>query len=306
MRKTLLAAVLFAISTSASAYQWELDANLGLAFASVDSPSGEDDGDGDGDGRFLVAGTYYLQDVSTQQGPLDEAEFLTKASKVKLGIGYHGEYDSLAYRFDEGVIGRSTGLEVKNVMDDYIVVGAVSYGKLDGSRDLEVIRQSRVAIGFGRYLTDTTALVVSYVNNEDNRDYLPSVGGGIVYREDQGLDIAAKTFTAFDGGQSISYGGNLALMHTRVLGSNASGMRWELGGHIAYHPTRYWALKAAAFHTDFTENNYVYKRNLLNLTARYYFVETFAADFNLGHISGEDEFGDVSGANLGFKPQFRF
>ncbi len=307
---TLFTSSLLLTSTNILANQWELNAGFAFSAASVKAPPNEY-GDvytlgSEDDINLHLNGSYYFKKLATDVGPLDQAAFLSKSSRASVSFSEQGSYEGLAYRFDPSTYGKTYGMGFKGVIEDYIVVASYNHGELNGAVTTEEVRQNKLALGLGSYLNDTTSITVSYLSNIDNRDYIPAIGSGISYREDRGIDVAGRSFHAYENGQSLGYGANLAVLHTRVAGINASGISYELGGHVSYHPTKYWTIKVEAIHTDFNDNNYVYKRSMINLMTRYYFIEEFALDFTLGHVNGEDEFGTVEGAQLGLGIKSRF
>lgn len=302
------AALLCAVST-ANAYQYEINFGLNAAYTDlkVNGNASENSDQNDGKIRMHLNGIYHLKEVSTEGVPEDEAAFLGKSSSVAARLNYSSQYDSLSYRFDEGSYGKGYGVTLRAVVDDWIL--RTTYDTYNGTSVrsiLDGVDQHRLQIGLGRYISDNTEILFSYIDNNDNRDYVPNIGTGISYRQDEGIDGAFHTFKKFENDQSMSYGANLSILDTTVRGQNASGINYVLGGNVSYYPVNKLTLKARLVFENFSDNNYEIKKHLLNLKARYYFWEAFAMDFNLGHINGEDELGDVEGWILGLGLRSRF
>ncbi len=289
---------------NSQAYRFEVDTDIGLAFEGAKNDRGEVE---DADEKFGISakGTFYFNEVETDKGALEEAAFLNKASSLFVSYDLMGEYYGLASRFSEGVYGKSFGLGGSGVINDYVFLGEYHFGSLNGSYENEDINQSELKVGFGKYLTDLSMLTLSFFSIQDTRDYIPGGGLGVNFREDKGLDLAYKQYVSFQNSQSLSYGGNLILSNSDIIGG-ASGLRWGLKGFISYFPTTQWVLGAALDVEDFSDDDYDFSRVFLDATIRYYFVESFSMGLNAGYIHGKDEIGKVSGvlADLGLR--FRF
>lgn len=307
--KRYLPFCLILAAPSSHAYQYELNLGLNMAYTelNVNGAPSENSDQGDGKFRLHLNGVYHLDEVDTEGVPVDEAAFLGKSSSVGIRLNYAAQGDSLSYRFDDATYGKSYGMTVKAVVDDWIL--RTTFDTFNGTSNrsvLDGVDQQRLQIGLGRYVSDTTSFVISYIDNDDNRDFVPAIGSGIAYRQDEGLDGAVHSFMKLENDQAISYGGNLSILDTTVRGQNASGTNFVLGGNIVYYPVNKLTLKARLVFENFSDNSYKIKRHILNLEARYYFWEAFAMDFNLGHINGEDELGDVEGMNIGLGFRSRF
>lgn len=305
VKKHSLLLLALLLASNVYAYRVEIDADLNIAAATVKDDLGRAL---DGDEKLTVnlGGIFYFEDVKTDKGALEEAAFLNKSSSVRLKQRFKGRYDGLTYRFDEALYGQSTTLGVKGVVDDYIIEGLYDYGKLQSNSGIESnVEQQKLSVGVGKYLTDLTTVIVSYYSIHDTREYT-GFARGVNYREDKGLDTAFKQYVAFDGGQSLSYGGSLALAHSDVFGAGASGLRYAFDGFLSYYPTKSWTLRATVGYEKFSDNDYIYKREAFNLRARYYFFEALSTDLNVGMVYGEDELGDVKGGIVGLGLRLRF
>lgn len=300
----LLFFVSLLLASNIFAYRVELNTALNIGEAKVDAGN---DGTNYNDKISLgLGGTFYFEDVKTDKGPLDEATFLNKSSSVTIEQDLSYDYNEIVYRFDEGVYGKSTTLAAKGVINDYILFAQYDYGKLHGGFENEEVKQQKLTIGAGKYLSDYSTITVAFISLNDTRTYVPAVGFGVNYREDKGLDTAIKYFIPFDNGQSLSCGGNVEITDSDVFGAGASGIRLGLGGFLAYYPTKYWTLRTDIAYENFSDNDYKYRSELVDLTARYYILEALSVSLRFAHMYGKDEIGKISGPLIGLGIRARF
>jgi hypothetical protein len=146
-KTVIVAGVALAISASVQAdYRWEAGAAAERTNIDVDF----DDGDID---KAAIDGTFYLDSVDTSKGPLSEAAFLDHASNVSLGYVYTDADDII-----EDLDGDEYNIDGRYVTDGAGWIFEGSYQRNEPN-DAEIDTYS---LGFGKYLTDATTLIVSY------------------------------------------------------------------------------------------------------------------------------------------------
>jgi len=150
-KTVLVAGIALAVSATAHAdYRWE--ANAAASRTNIDL--GNEDGDVD---RFAIGGSFYLDAVDTQKGPLSEAAFLDHASNISAGYVYT-DLDDIVEDLD----GDEYGISGRYVLDldsiPLIFEGSYTRSTPDFS-DIDTF-----SVGFGAYLTDTTTLVATFGN----------------------------------------------------------------------------------------------------------------------------------------------
>jgi hypothetical protein len=146
-KTAIVAGVALAISASVQAdYRWEVGAAAERTNIDVDF----DDGDID---KAAIDGTFYLDSVDTSKGPLSEAAFLDHASNVSLGYVYTDADDII-----EDLDGDEYKIDGRYVTDSAGWIFEGSYQRNEPN-DAEIDTYS---LGFGKYLTDATTLIVSY------------------------------------------------------------------------------------------------------------------------------------------------
>jgi len=147
--KKLACAVAVGAIMSTSAVADDYQAEIGLIYGKIDTevnigPFGTYSGDAN---TATIFGEVYFDKVDTSKGPLAEASFLSKSSGVMA-----------SYTDIEDADDKSWSLGGRFVLDnDYII--EANYDSLEGD--------SSYGIGFGKYLTENTDLVVSYGSDDD-------------------------------------------------------------------------------------------------------------------------------------------
>ncbi len=148
-KTALVAGVALAISAGAQAdYQWEVDAAIGRTNIDVDFEDGDVD-------KYFIGGSYFLDSVDTSKGPLAEAAFLDHASDVSLSYVYTDADDII-----EDLDGDEYKIDGHYVTDSAGWIFEGSYQRNEPN-DAEIDTYS---LGFGKYLTDATTLVVTYAS----------------------------------------------------------------------------------------------------------------------------------------------
>lgn len=205
-KTALVAGIGLALSVTAQAdYQWELggDYTYGEVSADVKNNSIEnrsEDLDVNAGGLF---GTYYLENVDTSKGPLNEAAFLDHASNITI-FGNDGELDlsSLDRDLDDEDV-TSYGIESRYVaegpgwkLSGWLMDLGYEYIEVGDATEVDVVN-----VGIGKYLTPNTTLVLDYenysVNNGGDTDgyglsldhFFPFSSGGLKVGLDGGKTV---------------------------------------------------------------------------------------------------------------------
>lgn len=149
-KTALIAGIGLALSATAQAdYRWEADA--GITGGDVDA--------------VTVGGTFYLDSVDTSKGPLSEAAFLDHSSYISAGYN-DGKTDG---------DGRDTEFKDYGIDGRYVTDGAgwildLGYERSEPDNPLAGVagpddfQIDTISIGAGKYLTDSTTLVFTYIN----------------------------------------------------------------------------------------------------------------------------------------------
>ncbi len=171
LKKTaIVAGMALAMSTTAQAdYQWELGAAYGTGEFDIADQNPDND-------AISGYGTYFIDAVDDTKGPLAEADFLDRASSISIfaensnidgdliddlgrknyGMATHSVFSDAGWIIDFGY----TRLETDTLRT------SVSAGQLPTDpgvdRPLDTIDVDQFRLGFGKYLTDRTTLVLSY------------------------------------------------------------------------------------------------------------------------------------------------
>jgi hypothetical protein len=153
-KTVLMAGMALAVSAGAQAdYQWQVDAAAGRTNLDYDF----DDGDID---KFGIGGSFFLDSVDTSKGPLSEAAFLDHASNISLSYVYTDADDLV-----EDLDGDEYQIDGRYVTDSAGWIFEGSYDRWEPN-NAEVDTWS---VGFGKYLTDATTLVVSYAEADADK-----------------------------------------------------------------------------------------------------------------------------------------
>lgn len=183
-KTAIVAGVALTISAGVQAdYRWEVGAAAERTNIDVDFEDGDID-------KTAIGGTFYLDSVDVSKGPLAEAAFLDHASNISLSYVYTDADDII-----EDLDGDEYGIDGRYVTDSAGWIFEGSYQRNEPN-NAEVDTYS---LGFGKYLTDATTLVVSYAEADvdeggDTDGYRASVehlwgwsGGGFKLAGNVGL-----------------------------------------------------------------------------------------------------------------------
>jgi len=265
-KTALVAAVGLALSVTAQAendYRWELGADYtrDTVDADVKSSAGNVSDNIDSD-IGTVNGTFYLKPVDTSKGPLAEAAFLDHASSINLAYT-DGEVDlnslnneledkdGQKYAVNTRYVAEGPGWELSGVLVD------LSYVRSEpGEAEIDTY-----GIGIGKYLTDTTTLVLNYqqltVNNGGDTDgysldlehlWPMSNGGGLKATASAGKVVIKDA----DDVDSYALGGTWYINKSLGFGagySNTSQNGYEVSG---------WDVSSSWFVTEMVELSLAY------------------------------------------------
>jgi Putative general bacterial porin len=140
-KAAMVAGLGLALSATAQA-EYNAEANLAIS-------------GGDNDG-FAIGGTYYLDSVDDTKGPLGEAAFLDMSSYVSAAYS-ENEFDDSDNETELVAVGGRYIFGEGNWIVD------VGYSNFDADAAGEL---DTFSISGGKYLTDTTTLILSYANTD--------------------------------------------------------------------------------------------------------------------------------------------
>jgi opacity protein-like surface antigen len=206
MKKLILGTVIAALTT-AGAYAEDYQFELGAAYITGDLSGVDYDG-------FGFSGEAHFDKVDTSKGPLNEAAFLDKSSFVV------ARWLTLEADFPGAEAADNIALEGRFVVGSDWIIEA-DFNDLDGDETI-------LGVGIGRYLNDTTDLVVSYEQYDEadssslgaDIHSLHSLTGGTALAYDAGisyLDSGDENGYELRGGvdyyfnKSVSVGAGLSL-----------------------------------------------------------------------------------------------
>ncbi len=173
-KTAIVAGIALAVSAAAQAdYQWELGAAYGTGEFDIGAQNPDND-------QISGYGTYFIDAVDDTKGPLAEAAFLDRASSISL-FAVNANIDGDGIRD----LGRKNyGLEIRAVSSDAGWITDFGYSREENDtlrtslsagqlptipvvgRGLDTIDIDRFKVGFGKYLTDRTTLVASYIYSD--------------------------------------------------------------------------------------------------------------------------------------------
>ncbi len=264
LQKSLLAMMMFAAAGAQADYRFELDAGYSTFSEEVDYDSGYyDDYDVDTD-TLALGGAFYFSPVSTASGPLDEAEFLSKASGIALAYS-KAEVDT---ENEDSVDGDSKILGGHFVIPGPNLIIEASYGQ-GGSDDVDV---DYLSLGFGGYITDRITLVFDYSKEEYD------------FGSKESIDRYTLTYR-----QLIQLGGemNLALEPFISKVDYFDEDAAEVGIDVAFYLNRSLGFKAGvvgfAYDADYAD----YSEGASYIGVDYFINETFRIGGKLLSSSGE-------------------
>lgn len=272
-KTALVAGIGLALSVTAQAdYQWELggDYTYGKINADVKNNTvvGNQSEDIDENIGGLY-GTWYMENVDTSKGPLNEAAFLDHASNITI-FGRDGEVDlgSLDRDLDDQD-GHSYGIDMRYVaegpgwkLSGWLMDLGYEYQEL-GDSDIDFYH-----VGIGKYLTPNTTLVLDYqtinVNNGGDTD---------------GYSVDLDHFFAFsNGGLKVNVNaGKVVVSDADDVEIYGIGGTWYLNNNLGF----------GAGYQNASQNGY--EVNSWAVNANWFITESFALDLSYG----QDQYDDI-------------
>jgi len=269
-KTALVAGIGLALSVTAQAdYQWELGA--GYTYGNYDTDikhnsNGLSVDDPDED-IYGVSGTWYMENVDTSKGPLNEAAFLDHASSINVfatdgNVNFDSkdlsDEDGQTYGIDMRYVAEGPGWKLSGWLMDL----GYEYQE-PGDRNVDIYH-----VGIGKYLTPNTTLVVDYQS-------LNVSNGG----DTDGYSVDLSHFFAFShGGLKVDAGAG------KVVISNADDVdvytldgTWYLTNNLGF----------GAGYQNTSQDGY--EVNSWNVNANWFITESFAMDLSYG----QDDFDDI-------------
>jgi hypothetical protein len=243
-------------------YRWELNADYTRGEWSA---NGIDDTETD---EFTVGGSFYFKPVDTTIGPRGEAAFLDQASDITLSYTY-GEVDDNGIDIDSD----SYLISGRYVMDvGLILEGAYRYYEPVNAE----VDQFRLSAGY--YLTDTTTIIVDYLDSDvDDGGSFPE---GVVEASDtDGWNARVEHFWSFSGQGGLKLEGNYGFINV----DDADDVDlWGLGA--TWYITRDIGIGATYENTDYG----ILESDDYGLFAEWFVTRNIAVNLAYSHREPDD------------------
>jgi hypothetical protein len=285
-KNTFLALMLMGAAAAQADYQAQIDFSYGWTELDYEADS-VPDAEFDNDDVFL-RGTYFLSPVSTANGPLDEAAFLSKASGVSLGyskiesdVKPGDDYDSESFFISGHFVLPGTNL---------ILEGAYGQGE-SANTDVDTW-----GLGFGAYINDRIMLMLTYTK----QDY--DFGSDDT---DERVRIRYRQLIDFGNGRNLAiepYIGKVELF-------SEDGV--ELGIDATYYINRSLGIKAGLYRSDVDGDNSESTEVVFSVGCAYYINENFRIGGEVYSLAGDSDsdFGgdaDIEGSGIEISAALRF
>jgi hypothetical protein len=264
-KTAIIAGIGLALSATAQAdYRWELGAGYGAGsfdYETKNPKTIDDDTDTD---VWGLSGTYYLENVDTSKGPLNEAAFLDHASNITLAfsdgevdISGADDEDGQTYSIDTRYVAEGPGWKLSGWLVD------LGFERSEPG-DAEIDTGS---VGIGKYITPNTTLVLGYENASVNN-------GGDVDR----WGVELEHFFAFDNGgiKARAAGGKT------VVSEEDDPTTWALGG--TWYIGNNWGISADYALEDFSG----FEVDRYGLGVQWFITESFAVDLTYENTEPDD------------------
>lgn len=227
MKKIILAGAISALTTLSAQADYQFEANVGYFQGDVENA--------DFDG-YALAATIFFESVDTSKGPLSEASFLDKSSGISLAFGTT-EFDDFDNEEDiSSVSGRFV------LSNDFIIEADYTDFDFDTS----------FTIGFGKYLTESSDILISYTTFDD-------VDFNV-------LDLAFHSVNGLTGPASIAYD----LGASYIDADNETGFGLNAG--LTFYPTSQLGLGISGSYSSVDDTDVT----TIELGAEYFFNENVA------------------------------
>jgi hypothetical protein len=308
-KKSLLAMMLFGATAAQADYQFEVVGSLTGSTIEQDHNSiGDVDTDSD---ESQLVGVIYFSPVVTGNGPLAEADFLSKTGGVALNISRESTETDPDYPEREGAESKT---DAEQLVGRFIVpssgmivdVGLARAEFDDQSADNNDHDSRGFLLGLGGYLNDNTALILSLGRTTAEFDR------GFDYSS-QSVGLAYKQLFALTNGQFLSIAPSLSLFSYEVEDTDFDGDGATLGIDLTWYLTRQLGISAGVRGTS-TEDDAAEKSDGKSYIGVDYFVnEQFRLGGKLIGLSGEDDYdmssdedSDYEGGGIEFEVAARF
>jgi len=262
MKKIILVGAISALTTLSAQADYQFEANVGYIRGDVDFDFDFDfDVDNvDFDG-YTLAATAFLESVDTSKGPLSEASFLDKSSNISIAFSTT-EFDDV----DNDV----SAISGRYVLSQDFIVEA-GYTDLDSDTSF--------TIGFGKYLTNSSDILISYTKFDNSDANL--------------LDLAFHSVNDLTGPTSIAYD----LGASYIDADDETGFRLNAG--LTYYPTKQLGLGISGSYSSIEDTNDTEDTDDTDITkielgAEYFFNENVAGSLAFSTQDNSDGFGSVT------------
>jgi hypothetical protein len=243
-------------------YRWEINADYTYGEWSA---NGIDDTETD---EFTVGGSFYFSPVDTTKGPRGEAAFLDHASDITLSYTY-GEVDDNGIDIDSD----SYLISGRYVMDaGFVFEGAYRYYEPVNAE----VDQYRLSAGY--YLTDTTTLIVDYLDSDvDDGGSFPE---GLVEASDtDGWNARVEHFWGFGNDSGLKLEGNYGFINV----DDADDIDlWGVGA--IWYITRDFGIGATYENTDYG----ILESDDYGLFAEWFITRNIAVNLAYTHREPDD------------------
>lgn len=256
----------FASAATASEHNVEIDVIYSNFSTDYEYRSQDLDSDTTGVG---VAGTFYLDPVNAESGPLAEAAFITRASAVAVAITKSKtEYSGFSDDEDEELTTLDAALRI-GVGKNFVLTPSI--GNWTFSQDNDDTEVRRLGLDVGLFAADNQEIYVGLAKDdvEDSDTSLQHLRFGyhglINLSDTQFLDLKVG-YDSID----IDYG-------------NSDESASEISLAATYYPTRNFGIGLT--HSSYSDDDS--DSTDLELNAEYFFSDTISG--SLSFISGEDD-----------------
>jgi hypothetical protein len=285
-KKTLLALMLMGAAAAQADYQAQIDFDYRRDEQEYDPDAGPDT-EVDND-IVSLSGTIFLSPVSTANGPLDEAAFLSKASGISLGYST----EDVEAKHGDGYDSDSLVISGHFVVPGTNLILEAAYGQGEsGDADVDTW-----GLGFGAYINDRTMLMLEY----SKQDY--DFGSDDT---DERVRIRYRQLIDLSNGQNLAIEPYIG----KVEFFSQDGV--ELGIKATYYINRSLGIKVGLHHNEVDDDTAELTEFLFTVGCDYYINENFRIGGEVHSVTGtsESDFGgdtDIEGSGIEVSASLRF